>query len=107
MSMPPKSLGRPRGARNRLATRLLEDLLTDWQEHGEAAIRLMRMEDPSGYCRLMVSTLPKEFTIETAMSDLDDEQLDDLIVQVRQHLLEQQRPEPILIEAKPEKVKND
>jgi hypothetical protein len=107
MPTPPRSPGRPRGARTRLGTKLLNDMLADWEEHGANCLKIMRAEDPGGYCKMMVSTLPRELTIETAMTDLDDSQLDDLIGQIRQHLLEQ-RAEPVLIEARPvEKVRID
>jgi hypothetical protein len=37
-------VGRPKGARNKLARRFLEDCLADWQEHGAAAIKVMRRD---------------------------------------------------------------
>jgi hypothetical protein len=55
--------GRPLGSRTKLCKRLLEDLFADWQEGGIAAIRTMRMENPSGYCKLMASILPKETAV--------------------------------------------
>jgi hypothetical protein len=98
--------GRPAGARNRLSKRLLEDLLVDWEEHGPAAIEIMRREDPSAYVRVMVSTLPKEFTVETALADLSDDDIDNLIGQIKNHMLEARREAPKLIEGETIKVTN-
>jgi hypothetical protein len=48
--------------------------------------------------------MPRELEIEhqSIASDLDDEQLDDLITQIREHLLAKRDDEPVaLIDAKP------
>jgi hypothetical protein len=59
--------GRPRGARNTLATTVLRDLLDVWNEpigegsdttKGVAALRVMAIEDPSGFAKLYSSLLP-------------------------------------------------
>lgn len=71
--------GRPRGVRNRLASRLLEDLLASWREHGAAALEVLRIEDPAGYCKLMISTLPREMIYENAATDLTEDELDAMI----------------------------
>jgi len=55
-----KTGGRPKGARNKLARTFLEDCYADWQEHGAAAIKVMRMEDPAEYCKMMASLVPRE-----------------------------------------------
>ena len=57
--------GRPLGSRNKLCRAVLEDLLADWAEGGIAAIRMMRIENPSGYCKMMASILPKELLFES------------------------------------------
>jgi len=64
----PASRGRPRGARNKLATRVLQDLLTVWDEpvseesevtKGLAALRVMAVEDPSAsYTALRIRFSP-------------------------------------------------
>jgi hypothetical protein len=87
--------GRTKGARNRLSAQVIDDILADWREHGAAAIKIMRVEDPGAYVRVVVSTLPKEFTVESVLGDVDDDQLDDLIEQLKQLALARQ---PMLIE---------
>jgi hypothetical protein len=76
--------GRPRGARNKLARKFLEDCLADWQEHGAAAIRICRMEDPVAYCKMMASIVPRELEVTaTAVAELDDTELDRMISTLR------------------------
>jgi hypothetical protein len=57
--------------------------------------------------QIVASLMPRELEIEhqTATSDLDDEQLDTLITQIRQHLLTQSETKPMkVIENKADKV---
>jgi hypothetical protein len=69
--------GRPRGARNKLARRFVEDLIKDWEEHGAAAIKIMRREDPVAYCRMFAGLVPREYEFtHTSTVDLTDAQLD-------------------------------
>jgi hypothetical protein len=94
--------GRPRGARNKLSRKFLEDLIKDWEENGAGAIKLMRMEDPAAYCRMFASLIPRELTIETSAADLSDEELDAMIQKLRAETLEAMMPEPLLIDARPD-----
>jgi hypothetical protein len=83
--------GRPRGARNKLARKFLEDCLADWQEHGAAAIRICRMEDPVAYCKMMASIVPKELELTaTTVADLADEELDKMIQNLRAQIIQKQ-----------------
>ncbi len=67
------SPGRPRGARNKLAARVLEDLFAHWNESaapgsnmtkGLAAMEMMYKEKPNEYVRAVLSVMPKELAIE-------------------------------------------
>jgi transcriptional regulator CtsR len=97
--------GRPAGTRNRLSSAFLEDLLAEWREHGKGAIRIMRVEEPAAFVRVVASTLPKEFTFENVMSDISDEQLDDVIVRIKEQMLTAREPKLIEAKAVKEKVK--
>lgn len=97
--------GRPAGVRNKLNSAFLEDLLAEWREHGRGAIKIMRTEEPSAFVRVVASTLPKEFTFENVMSDISDEQLDDVIVRIKEQMIAARKDKPMLIEAKVEKAK--
>jgi hypothetical protein len=107
--------GRPAGARNRLSSAFLNDLLSEWNAHGRAAIETVRKRDPATFVKIVASTLPREFSIEHSSSDLSAEERDALIEQLKQHLLavraENAQPvltseTPKLIEAQPDKVTN-
>jgi hypothetical protein len=68
--------GRPQGARNKLATKFLWDLLAEWEQHGAGVLRICRIERPIEFAKIVASTLPKEFSIEpSALADLSDEDL--------------------------------
>ena len=100
--LPGASPGRPRGARNRLQSGFLHALAEDFEKHGADAIKICRIEEPARYVQIVASLMPRELEIEhqTATSDLDDEQLDNLITQIRQHLLTKSETMKT-IEAKP------
>src|SRR5919108_3885794 len=99
----PAGPGRPKGARNKLGKRFLDDCLADWEEHGAAAIRIMRIEDPIKYCLMMASILPREVDVtSTTITELPDDELDRIIGEMRARLAS---PPMKVIEAKPvEKV---
>jgi hypothetical protein len=52
--------GRPRGARNKLSHAFVTALAKDFEQHGEAVIKILRRESPSDYCRLVAGLVPKE-----------------------------------------------
>lgn len=73
--------GRPKGARNKLGEKMIEDMLTDWERHGIKAIEKMREERPHEYVRAFVSILPKEIKIEH-IDEMTDEQISNRIRQL-------------------------
>src|SRR5262245_40512163 len=88
--------GRPKGTRNKLAGKVLEDIFAHWTEpsdnpafcKGQAALEMLYRERPGDYLRLTASLLPTEFVLESAMADLDNDQIDELLMQLRQRVLE-------------------
>lgn len=95
--LPGGSPGRPKGARNRLAARVFEDIFAHWCEpaapggnmcKGQEALETLYKEKPGEYLRLTASVLPKEFVFENVVSDLDDDQIDDLLTALRQRMVE-------------------
>jgi hypothetical protein len=97
--------GRPAGIRNHLNKAFLQDLLEEWHEHGRAALKIMRVEEPAMFVRVVASLVPREFILEHGIAaDLDDGALEQTLDYIRQQLLAQSGVEPQkLIEAK----KND
>jgi hypothetical protein len=93
--------GRPLGSRTKLCKRLLEDLAADWAEGGIAAIRMMRIENPSGYCKMMASILPKELLFESgAVTELDDnalDRIDEFLMGLHQQIIEGREVQTLLV----------
>jgi hypothetical protein len=83
----PKTGGRAKGARNKISTAFLEALAADFEQHGEAAIKSMRVEKPAEYVKVIASILPKEFEItESPLTELKDDELDWLIDYAKRRL---------------------
>jgi hypothetical protein len=94
--------GRPRGARNRLARKFLEDALAAWERDGEAALKIMAKRDPVKFCQMMALIVPREFEFSaTVVAELDDAALARTIEEIRQQLERRQElalPSPKVIE---------
>jgi hypothetical protein len=56
----PSRGGRRKGSRDRVETKMLEAIARDFEEHGEEAIRICRVERPNEYLKLVASLLPRE-----------------------------------------------
>jgi Family of unknown function (DUF5681) len=76
--------GRPPGSRNRLQGDFLYALAEDFREHGVEAIRIMRVERPAEYVKVVASLMPKELLVtqDNALTDLTDEQLEHALAKV-------------------------
>src|SRR4029453_9005423 len=55
-----KTGGRRKGSRDRIETKMLEAIARDFEEHGEEAIKICRLERPNEYLKLVASLLPRE-----------------------------------------------
>jgi hypothetical protein len=97
--------GRTKGTRNRLAAKVFEDIFAHWcepavpgAEHckGQAALELLYRQRPGDYLRLTASVLPKEFVFENAVAELDDDQIDEMLMALRQRMIEVRAAAPLL-----------
>ena len=80
-----KSGGRRKGSRDKIATALLEAIAKDFEEFGQEAVKIARVERPVEYLRVVASLLPKEFEItDNRLKDIEDDELELLIEQTRQ-----------------------
>lgn len=52
--------GRPKGARTKLSEDFCQALLDDFSDNGADAIRLMRVERPGDYAKMIAGILSKE-----------------------------------------------
>lgn len=73
--------GRPKGARSKLGEAFIEALHDDFNEHGIAAIQLVRAEKPDQYLKVIASLLPKDVNLNFNPSD--DMTDDELIQRIR------------------------
>ena len=51
--------GRRKGSRDKIETKMLEAIASDFEEHGDEAIRICRLERPNEYLKLVASLLPR------------------------------------------------
>src|SRR5262249_37574996 len=72
--------GRRLGSRNKLAHSFVEALQREFEAHGEATIRAVRVDRPVEFLKIIASILPKEFEIvDSRLKDVPDEQLDAIV----------------------------
>jgi hypothetical protein len=55
-----------RPPRIRLRASFIRDLAEDWEREGKAAIRIMRIERPSEYVKIVASLMPRELEVDIA-----------------------------------------
>jgi hypothetical protein len=56
--------GRPKGSRNKLAEKFIDDVHASWQVQGATALERMATESPSKYCALIAALIPQHFKLE-------------------------------------------
>jgi hypothetical protein len=105
--------GRPRGSRNKLAQQVFDDIFRHWCEpaggelsKGQAALELLYRERPGEYLRLTASVLPKEFVFESAVTELDDEELDRMIEMLRERALSARKEQTLELKPVPKALLN-
>lgn len=80
--------GRPSAVRTQFSNAFLNDFLADWKANGPAAIKTVRVRDPSTYFRVAASILPKEMTVDAMLTTgLSAEERSEMITALKQHLL--------------------
>src|SRR5437763_12058452 len=76
--------GRVKGSRNRISEAFLKDLAAEWEQSGQAALKVMAHEEPGNFVKVVAALLPKEFEItDSRLNELSDEEIDGLISQLR------------------------
>src|SRR5215475_8118555 len=82
-----KTGGRTSGTRNKFSKKFDEALLKDFEEHGEGAIKIARIERPTEYLKLIASRFPIEFQFtDSRLKELSDDELDAFITHMRSQL---------------------
>ena len=82
-----KTGGRASGTRNKFSKKFDDALLRDFEEHGEEAIKIARIERPTEYLKLIASRFPIEFQFtDSRLKELSDDELDAFIAHIRSQL---------------------
>jgi hypothetical protein len=71
----------PRDAKRRLTSQVLRDILTHWSEtepgckesRGKLTLDHLFKHEPDTYAKLVVALLPRDLVIESAVSDMSDD----------------------------------
>jgi hypothetical protein len=80
----PNPTGRPKGTKNKLSEAFIEDLHSDWLEHGKSVLKATREQNPGQYMRVVASLLPKDVNLQvTAVDEMPDEHIDETLAAVR------------------------
>jgi hypothetical protein len=83
--------GRPKGSRHKISEVFLADLAADFDQHGEAAIRQAREDDPVAYIRVIASLLPKQTEkLPNPLENFTDEDLEAIDAWLAEREAEQQ-----------------
>ena len=85
--------GRPKGARAKLGEAFIEALRDDFEQHGVAAIQMVRAEKPDQYLKVIASLMPKDVNLNfNDNSEMTDDELTrrirDLAAQLSPFLLD-------------------
>ena len=114
MFKPGAAPGRPKGARNKLdayayacalahAQHKLGDPAPPEYAHTSlwAALDCTLKESPEGYVTRIISMLPKQVSFESSLHSMEDDEIDNLLIQLKERALEAKSPSsPLLIESK-------
>jgi hypothetical protein len=72
-----KTGGRLAGVRNKLSKACLESALKAYEEHGDAAWKILAVESPRDFLKCIIGLMPQELEIsDTRLSQLSDEELE-------------------------------
>jgi len=81
--------GRPKGSRNKLAEKFLDDVYASWQVQGASALERMAAESPSRYCQMMANLIPQHFKVEHEHAlTLSVPELEAKLLEIRAKLLD-------------------
>ena len=61
-------MGRPKGAKNKVSEKFLENLQDNWEKHGVNALEKAAVNDPMQYVKMVASLVPRELKQETSIN---------------------------------------
>ena len=71
--------GRPKGSRNKLASRFFDNLYALWDEQGESVLARAAFHEPMAFAAMVAKLMPQKHEITTPTSGMTDERLEQLI----------------------------
>jgi hypothetical protein len=82
--------GRPKGSRNKLAEKFLDDFYDIWQEEGIAALRKAARNSPARFIQVAAQLIPPHFKVEHehTIAGLTPEELRAKVLEARAKLLD-------------------
>jgi hypothetical protein len=82
--------GRPKGSRNKLAEKFLDDFYDIWQEEGIAALRKAARNSPARFIQVAAQLIPAHFKVEHehTIAGLTPEELRAKVLEARAKLLD-------------------
>ncbi len=70
--------GRPKGSRNKLGEKFLDDLQALWSEEGAQVLQEARTEKPMEFAKMVAGLLPSELLIrKQPLSDMTEAEIDE------------------------------
>lgn len=70
--------GRPKGSRNKLGEKFLEDLQELWASDGKTVLREARAEKPMEFAKMVAGLLPSELLVRKApLGDMTEAEIDE------------------------------
>ena len=61
-------MGRPKGSKNKISEKFLENLYENWERHGVNALDKAAESDPMQYVKMVASLVPRELMKETSIN---------------------------------------
>src|SRR3954463_15693469 len=63
--------GRPRGSRNKLGERFLNDLVDAWDTHGATALQTCAQLEPTQFCKIVAGILPRVILVSALTTNVN------------------------------------
>ncbi len=81
--------GRPKGSRNKLGEKFLEDLQALWKEEGAEILKDARKEKPMEFAKMVAGLLPGELLIrKEPLSEMTEAEIDERLDALEQFILD-------------------
>jgi hypothetical protein len=81
--------GRPKGSRNKLGEKFLEDLHSIWKTEGTEILKDARKEKPMEFAKMVAGLLPSELLVrKEPLSDMTEAEIDERLDALEQFILD-------------------